>query len=582
MNKIDKYKILKKIDAGGMAVVYKGLQVSLNRPVAIKVLSKKLSKNTEIVERFNRESLIIARLSHPNIIHVIDRGITSKGMPYFIMDFVEGADIAKRIKEKSYNINQKLNVIIQVCKALSYAHKNGVIHRDIKPANILIDSEENVLVADFGIAQFFDEYTGDEQLTREGVVMGSLDYMSPEQKTSFRSITASSDLYSLGVVMYDLFADSKPLGRFKPPSVVNPEIPDPLSKVILKCLEPDPSDRFSSADEIKDQLLELLQGAHIRDTQKREVIRGIAKMEDIFDLLDIIKEHKFGAVYLFRHKAKGELMVVKKYSGPLGGFKEAKLLTSLKHKNIVNIYGASGSEDLYIIVMEHISGGSLADRLLRHYAWIEVLETAKGICEGLSFAHKNRIIHGNLRPSNILISESGEIKITDFGLNEHYANDADKSNWFNVFENPKSHKTDIFAAGVIFYKMLTGSIPNWNENRLIPNEKLESLPPNLKSMISKMLSREPENRQKSFDEVLDSINDIIETHERESAKIANIKGTPVPIKAEKKKLSFFFRALLLFALLFAAAGAYLFYTGKQTYYLDLLRQLLDNLTSLKF
>jgi len=92
--------------------------------------------------------------------------------------------------------------------------KNGVIHRDIKPANILIDSEENVLVADFGIAQFFDEYTGDEQLTREGVVMGSLDYMSPEQKTSFRSITASSDLYSLGVVMYDLFADSKPLGRF--------------------------------------------------------------------------------------------------------------------------------------------------------------------------------------------------------------------------------------------------------------------------------------------------------------------------------------------------------------------------------
>jgi len=100
VNKIDKYKILKKIDAGGMAVVYKGLQVSLNRPVAIKVLSKKLSKNTEIVERFNRESLIIARLSHPNIIHVIDRGITSKGMPYFIMDFVEGADIAKRIKRK--------------------------------------------------------------------------------------------------------------------------------------------------------------------------------------------------------------------------------------------------------------------------------------------------------------------------------------------------------------------------------------------------------------------------------------------------------------------------------------------------
>lgn len=570
MNKIGKYKILKKIGEGGMATVYKGLQVSLNRPVAIKVLSKKVSGNSEIVDRFNRESLIIAHLTHSNIIHVIDRGITAKGMPYFIMDFVERTDLAKIIEEGSYNINQKLNVIIQVCKALSYAHKNGVIHRDIKPANILIDSEENVLVADFGIAQFYDKETGDEQLTREGVALGTLAYMSPEQKTSFRTITASSDLYSLGVMMYELFTNSKPLGRFKSPSEVNPEIPEPLSELILKCLEPEPSDRFSSADEIKDQLLELLQGAHIRDTQKREAVRSIAKMEDIFDLLDIIKEHKFGAIYLFRHKIKGQLMVVKKYNGPLGGFKEAKLLTSLRHKNIVDIYGVSGSENLYIMVMEYMSGGSLADRLLRPHSWMEVLEIAKGVCEGLSFAHKNRIIHGNLRPSNILISESGEVKITDFGLNEHYTDDAGKSNWYNVSENPKSNRTDILAAGIIFYEMLIGSIPDWNEGRLNSHEQFESLPPNLKGMMSKMLSREPENRQRSFDEVLDNINDIIETQK------------PVPGKADKKKPRFLSRILLLFALIFTAAGAYLFVTGKYTYYLDVLRQLLNNLTSLQF
>ncbi len=574
MTKIGKYKILNKIGVGGMATVYKGLQISLNRNVAIKVLSKKLSDNSEIVERFNRESLIIARLTHPNIIHVIDRGITSKGMLYFIMDFVEGTDIAKIIKETDYyDINQKLNVIIQVCKALAYAHKNGVIHRDIKPANILIDSERNVLVADFGIAQFFDDDSEGDQLTRQGVVLGTLAYMSPEQKTSFGNLTASSDLYSLGVVMYELFTGTKPLGNFRSPSVVNPKIPDILSDIILKCLEPEPSNRFSSADELKDQLLGLLQGAHIQDTQKREVARGIAKMEDIFDLLDIIKEHKFGAVYLFRHKAKGQLMVVKKYSGPLGGLKEAKLLTSLKHNNIVNIYGASGSEDLYIVVMDYISGGSLADRLVRLYSWMEVLEKAKGVCEGLSYAHKNRIIHGNLRPSNILISESGEVKIADFGLNEHYANDADKSNWYNIFENPKSLRTDILSAGVIFYKMLTGSIPVWNEDRIIPHEQFESIPANLQDMIFMMLSRKPENRQRNFDEVLDQLNDIIKTYEKETTNKLKITKTPAPPKRGKKKMKLFFQTLLFLLLLFAMAGAYLFYTGKHIYYLDLLYQL---------
>jgi serine/threonine-protein kinase len=574
VTKIGKYKILNKIGVGGMATVYKGLQISLNRNVAIKVLSKKLSDNSEIVERFNRESLIIARLTHPNIIHVIDRGITSKGMLYFIMDFVEGADIAKIIKETDYyDINQKLNVIIQVCKALAYAHKNGVIHRDIKPANILIDSERNVLVADFGIAQFFDDDSEGDQLTRQGVVLGTLAYMSPEQKTSFGNLTASSDLYSLGVVMYELFTGTKPLGNFKSPSVVNLKIPDILSDIILKCLEPEPSNRFSSADELKDQLLELLQGAHIQDTQKREVAREIAKMEDIFDLLDIIKEHKFGAVYLFRHKSKGQLMVVKKYSGPLGGLKEAKLLTSLKHNNIVNIYGASGSEDLYIVVMDYISGGSLADRLVRLYSWMEVLETAKGVCEGLSYAHKNRIIHGNLRPSNILISESGEVKIADFGLNEHYANDADKSNWYNIFENPKSLRTDILSAGVIFYKMLTGSIPVWNEDRIIPHEQFESIPANLQDMIFMMLSRKPENRQRNFDEVLDQLNDIIKTYEKETTNKLKTTKTPASPKKDKKKMKLFFQTLLFLLLLFAMAGAYLFYTGKHIYYLDLLYQL---------
>ncbi|MBW2645033.1 MAG: serine/threonine protein kinase [Deltaproteobacteria bacterium] len=504
VSNIGKYKIIEKIDAGGMATVYRGLQISLNRPVAIKVLYKNLSEERELVDRFNRESLIIARLTHPNIIHVIDRGLTSQGMPYFVMDLVEGTDLARIIKEEGYDTNQKLDVIIQVCKALSYAHKNGVIHRDVKPANILIDSEKNALVSDF-----------------------------------------------------------------KSPSEITPTISKPLEDAILKCLEPEPADRFTSADEIKDRLLETLQGAHLQDDQKKEAIQGIATMEDRFDLLDVITEHQFGAVYLFRHKVNGQLMVVKKCKGPEDGLKEAKLLTTLKHKNIVNIYGVSGNKGLFIIVMEYISGGSLKERLVRPHSWIKALKTAKDICEGLAFAHKNRVVHGNLRPSNILISASGEVKITDFGLNEHYSPNTSETNWYNFYGTPRSNQTDIFSAGVIFYEMLIGLLPVWKEDGFVPHKRFKSLPAELQAMIFKMIARDPEKRYENFDEVLARIDHMLAARRRKpSKKVATTKKAPSPQKAKKKGLKQYFPALFLLVLLLIAALAYLDSTGKIDYYLE--------------
>ena len=525
MQTIGAYEVMEKVGEGGMAVVYKSRQPSLDRSVAIKVLSNKLADDPESVERFNRESLIIAKLSHPNIIHVIDRGITD-GSPYFVMDFVEGKTLAYLIQEGNTDRTTKLDIIMQVCKALSYAHKNGVIHRDIKPANILIDHDNNAMVSDFGIAQLFSDGDDSEPLTKEGIVMGTPAYMSPEQKLNTSQVTSATDLYSLGAVMFELFTGMKPLGRFKAPSEINPEIPEALNEIILKCLEPEPENRFGSVDEIRDQLLTILQGAHLREAQKDRAYQGISRMEEKFALLDVINETPFGSVYLIQDKGDNELMVLKKSSRKNRGLLEAKILSTTRHKHIVDIYGVSENKVFYIIVLEYMNGGSIRDTLTGILPWQRVVEIGKAISEGLQFAHQNRIIHGNLRPSNIMLAQAGEIKISDFGMEEHYPDGGKNHNWYSVPGEGKAVQGDIFSAGVILYQMLMGALPLWRAGELSPHTPFRLLPFDLQAILTKMLARQPEKRYISFNEIIPKFNDLIQSTSNKPASPVRVKKKP--------------------------------------------------------
>jgi len=274
--KIPGYTIIDTIGTGGMATVYKGIQDSLKRKVAIKVIHQKLANQPLVIQQFERESYIIAQLNHPHVIHVIDRGLLKDKTPYFIMEYLEGHDLSQIIQQGGLEINKKLELLIQVCKGLGYAHKNGVIHRDIKPANIFIDLENHAHVLDFGIAQFCDS----RSKTDDEMIMGTLAYMSPEQQTSSSNITILSDIYSLGVVMYVLFTGQKPTGNYATPSDLAVGIDPLLDNLILSCLKTDPLSRPASADKVKDTLLKLLRGTHLKPEQKALAEQGISSLKN--------------------------------------------------------------------------------------------------------------------------------------------------------------------------------------------------------------------------------------------------------------------------------------------------------------
>ena len=231
---------------GGMGAVYKGRQIALDRPVAIKLLPAEVAANERFVTHFRREARILAKLQHPGIVNVYDFGQTSKGHLYFVMEFVDGTDLRHILLGPGLKPAQALELISQVCDALHYAHTKGVIHRDIKPGNILVTSEGRAKLADFGLAQ---PITGESSvLTGTSALMGTVEYMAPEQQDGHADQRA--DIYALGVMLYEMLTGQRPSGVFDPPSR-RVQVDIRLDGVVLKALQNEPDRRYQQVSEMK-------------------------------------------------------------------------------------------------------------------------------------------------------------------------------------------------------------------------------------------------------------------------------------------------------------------------------------------
>ncbi len=497
--KIGDYVITGKIGQGGVAEIYKARQESLDRDVAIKILSLKMTEDQDIVRRFERESLVIARLNHPNIVHIIDRG-KAGGRYYFVMEYVNGTSLREVIDTPKITMRTKLEMIVQVCKALDYAHKNGVIHRDIKPTNVLVDRQGNAMVTDFGIAQMV--CIPDSEMTSSDIIMGTLAYMSPEQKISSTRVDQTTDIYAVGVMLYEILVGKKPHGHFKLPSEVSTSLPKEFDEIILKCLAQEAKDRYQRAVELKDAILNVL----IRDESGAKTDSLSLEGTDSFlgkcRYLDTIKETRFGSTILVENRVNKKLYVIKKHSKGEAGRKEAKVLGTLKHPNVVDIYGSGGDNKSTVIIIEYAQGGSLSDRMARKYQWDNAFEIIRAVASGLHHAHKNNVIHGNLRPSNILFDADDVVKITDFGLPAHYENPR-KKNWYMPPERKKTRQGDIYSLGVIAHQMITGRNPSYDTaSNLILHDIQMQLPEDIQIMLGKLLAIRVTRRYKSCEEFL--------------------------------------------------------------------------------
>ena len=260
-----RYRLERKLGSGGMADVWLAEDQELGRKVAIKMLHERYANDAQFVERFRREATHAAGLSHPNVVSIHDRG-EAEGSYFIVMEYVEGRTLKELIVARGpCPVAVAVSYVRQVLAALRYAHRNGIVHRDIKPHNVLVDHEGRVKVADFGIAR-----AGSSQMTQAGSIIGTAQYLSPEQARG-APVDESSDLYSTGIVLYELLTGKVPFTGETPveiamkhlsqvpeaPSTLRPEIPRDLDLVVLRALAKEPAERYRAAKEM-DRDLELV------------------------------------------------------------------------------------------------------------------------------------------------------------------------------------------------------------------------------------------------------------------------------------------------------------------------------------
>jgi serine/threonine protein kinase len=486
------YEVLEELGRGGMGVVYRARQMSPERWVALKLIRDGALASSQERARFRIEAEAAGRMRHANIVAIHEVG-EHHGRPFFAMELVEGPSLDRHLASQPQPARHAAELLQTLALAVAHAHAQNVIHRDLKPANILVGTDGVPKITDFGLAKRLDSQS--TAWTQEGAVVGTASYMPPEQAAGrVGAIGPAVDIYALGAILYELLTGRPPFhaptwqqtieqvlhDEPAPPTRVRSDVPAALDTICLKCLEKDPPRRYTSAAELAEDLGRYLNGeaiAAVPLSADERLTRLAAR--DGFQLVGTIGRGPCSTVYRALSGALAQPVAVKVFQTPQATRAEwearlrrdADAWGAVAHPQIVPVQRAGWWDDRPFVVMEYVPNGTLAARLVgKPYPIQEALRLAEQLAEIVVYLHRQGVVHGNLKPSNVLFAADGIPRLSDRraagGLFQGTLPEPDATGMGylapemvrDIDAAPRPY-TDSYGLGLILYELLTGRPP---------------------------------------------------------------------------------------------------------------------------
>lgn len=549
---LSQYEVDMLLGRGGMGAVYKGRHRTLDRVVAIKILPPEMDDiDSSYAERFKNEARAMARLSHPNIVSVYDFGETAGGLLYFVMEFIEGMDVHKMLKEQGrLQADHVKNIITQVCDALDYAHEMKIIHRDIKPANIMVGYDGRVKVADFGLAKITQGF--EACLTQSNAVLGTLHYMAPEALMLGTLVDHRADIFAMGVMLYQMLTGKLPQGMFEMPSKKVEGLDARFDAIIAKALMEDRDKRYQTVAQMRVDFSDLL----VPQTTQTQNWRGRAAMNrlgryKIVTSVDgkpvLLGTGSAGKTYKAIHSLLGTTVALKVIHEALAFdaevrqrfLNEAKAIAKLKHPHIAQLVDCDEDDGALFCAIEYCDGGDLEHLVANTGALSEetVLLFGRQAAKALAYVHDEGFLHRDLKPSNLMLSmvpgttNTANIKLIDFGLVKalgqasgltrkgHFRGTLLYTSPEQLREEDLDERTDVFSLGMTLWFLLVGGLPMDNNSPQITKRRLsgtshvEELPPTthpaLCALLRQMMQPDTNRRARNMHVVLAGIDEAL-------------------------------------------------------------------------